>query len=83
MYMLGELGYTAGGRKKRLSISLKLDQLTATKVSFPLAPTVMKKPRLDQAGCSGKGKNENMTYKLALKFLSRSDTNMIVTALEI
>lgn len=56
--MSGELGYTAEEikKKKRLSISLKLDQLTPAKVSFPLAPTVMKKPRLDQAGSSGKRK---------------------------
>lgn len=71
------------GVKKRLSVSLKLDQLTPTKVSFPLAPTVMKKPCLDQAGSSGKGKKGSKTYKLALKFISRRDTYVIVTGLEV
>ena len=43
----------------------------------------MKKPCLDQAGSSGKVKKGSMTYKLALKFISRRDTYMIVTRLEV
>ena len=71
------------GERGGLSILLKLDQFTPTKVSLPLASGLMKKPCLDQAGSSGKRKNESMTYKLAIKFISRSDTYMIVTGPEV